>query len=166
MKKWILLMLAAGLLFLGSGCAVVEKAEVLASIRPDLYWKDYWIIEEQLNQIEVLDETGESVVKIDIYGRIRYAGEQPVDNVSVIIRSPLTFDFIEDHQAVHYGTVQPGEVLEYRLLQDYPEWQERVPIGVYKEHIIDDFKGNAYVQISWEKEGESFEERFFSWKPK
>ncbi len=166
MKKWMLLLTALCLLLMGTGCAVVEEQEALAGVRPDLYWKNIWVIEERVNNIEVVGEYPDTIVKIEVYGRIRYEGEEPAQRVSVIIRSPLSFDFIADHRASNYGTVQPGEVLEYHLIQNYPEWREKVPIGVYKEHIIDDFKGNSYINISWVQDDVEHNEHFFEWKPK
>lgn len=166
MKKWILLLSALSLLIMGTGCDIVEERELIAGMRPDRYWEEVWLVEEREIQIKVVEEDPDYVVEMEVYGRIRYEGEQPVERVSVIIRSPLTFDFIADHRTAIYGTVQPGDVLEYLMIQDYPEWRERVPIGVYKEHIIDDFQENAYINISWEKDGEIHDEHFFEWEPK
>ncbi|GEM_PF-1846446 len=166
MKKWILLAIALCFMTLVTGCAVVEEQEVVAEMRPDLYWQKIWIVEERQINIEVEGEDPETLVKMDVYGRVRYEGEDPVNRVRLIIRSPLTFDFIEDHRAMNYGTVYPGDVLEYNLIQNYPEWQERVPIGVYKYHIIDDFRDNAYINIAWEQDDESHSQQFFDWKPK
>ena len=169
MKKWILLLSALCLLALGTtgcGAAVEEEVYAYAGVRPDHYWKDVWVTEEREINIIPEGEDPDALMKMEVYGRIRYEGEQPANRVRVIIRSPLTFDFIEDHRAMFYGVVQPGDVIEYHLIQYYPDWRERVPIGVYKDHIVEDFRENAYINITWEYDGQAFDEHFFDFKAK
>lgn len=159
MKKIVLALLALILAVAASGCAVVEEKEVVASYRPDRKWEEVWVIRERETDIEVRPE------KAVLEGRtlIHYRGEEEAKEVSVIMRSPLAYDFIEEEEAWLYGTVYPGDFLEYEISFECPYWKERVPIGVTEERLKDDFLHNAYVGVRWTQDGENYNMRFFEW---
>lgn len=148
------------LLLIATGCAVVEEREALASMRPDKYWENVWVIEKKKTHLEILPD--KAVLETNCF--ISYEGERPAEDVTVIIRSPLTYDFIEDHLAENYGTVYPGDKIEYHLHHEFPHWRERIPVGVFEEKLIDDFTINAYVGISWKYGEEEFSIQFYDWK--
>lgn len=159
MKKALLLIVAAVFIMSNAGCAVVEEREALADSFPDKYWEDVWVITERESDIMIDDERA----LMEAYCQVEYQGEEPAEDVKIIIRSPLTYDFISEESAQRYGTVEPGEKLEYHLQTEYQDWDENVPVYVFAEKISDDFRENYYVGISWRYGEEEFSKQFFDW---
>lgn len=159
MKKVLLIMVAAFFLFGGTGCMVVEEKEAFADSFPDKYWENIWVIEERNTEITI---DGEQVI-MDGYSVINYKGDKPAEDVTIIIRSPLTYDFIEDGMAQTFGTVEPGEKLEYELHAMYYDWQENVPAYILEDKLMDDFRKNFYVGINWRYGDEQYKKRFHDW---
>lgn len=142
-----------------SGCDVVEEEEAVASYRPDRKWAEVWVIDQRETDIEIEPDRA----FLEGKAKITYQGDQEVQEVSVIIRSPLTYDFIEEEEMWLYGTVYPGDRLEYELDFECPDWRDKVPIGVTEERLKEDFLTNAYVGVRWTQDGERYNIRFFDW---
>ncbi len=160
MKKVFLLLLAAALLLSCSGCTVLEEAHAFAADFPDKHWEKIWVIKERKTHLFIAEEN----VFMEGYCVIEYLGEEPAHDVRVIIRSPLTYGFIPDSMARYYGTVNPGDKLEYMLKAEFDNWQELIPTYIFEEKIMDDFHGNFYVGISWRQDEREYKKRFFEWK--
>jgi hypothetical protein len=142
-----------------AGCSVEEEKEVMAGLRPDQYWKGVWEVEERESHIEL---TPDHAV-IDAFCLVKYLGEEPAEDVRIVIRSPLAYRLIEDDLAADYGTVKPGQELEYHLYHEDPSWRKKVPVGVFEVKLVDDFFVNAYVDISWKYGEEKYNIHFYDW---
>jgi len=158
MRK-ILLLLLITFLFLSTGCSVEEGKEVMVGLRPDKYWEGIWKVEEKESHLEL---TPDHAV-IEAFCLVKYLGEKPAEDVSIVIRSPLTYRLIVDDLATEYGTVQPGEEFEYHLNYEDASWRKKLPLGVFEEKLKDDFFVNSYVEIAWRYGEEEYNIHFYDW---
>lgn len=159
MKRIMLLMLTAVLLFSSNGCTVVQETHAFADSFPDKYWEDVWVIEERKTNMEFDEDTA----IMEGYTLVHYQGEQPAEDVRIIIRSPLTYEFISNDKAWLYSTVRPGETIAYTMHAEYPNWEDNTSAYIFEEKLIDDYKKNFYVGISWRYGDEYFSKKFFDW---
>ncbi|MEW5919696.1 MAG: hypothetical protein AB1796_01850 [Bacillota bacterium] len=159
MKRVLLFLLTAALLLSSSGCTVVEETHAFAESFPDKHWEKVWVIKERETAIAMDEEQ----VVLEGHCLIHYVGEEPAHDVSIIIRSPLTYGFIDDQMTRHYGTVNPGDKLEYKLHAEYAGWQDKVPVYIFADKIKDDYLGNFYVGISWRYGDYTYNKKFFDW---
>jgi hypothetical protein len=160
MRKLLLLLLVLSFIVASSGCNVVEEREAIADFRPDRYWEEAWKIEKRESHIEL---TPDHAV-LDSSSIIRYTGEEPADDVRIIMSSPLTYSWLDmdKEHIVSYGTVKPGEELEYQIFHEGP-WREKTPVAVFAEKLVDDYTYNSYIRISWKYGDQDYSFRFFDW---
>ena len=83
--------------------------------------------------------------------------------MQIIIRSPLTGKLIGDYPAESYGTINPGEEIEYRLFQECPALQEALSAGTSERNIVEDFTMNSYLDITWKYDGQEYNVKLFDW---
>jgi len=78
--------------------------------------------------------------------------------------SPLTDNLLDKDKdlAASYGTVKPGQELEYNFHYESP-WREKTPVAVFAEKLVDDYNNNSYIRISWKYGDEEYNLRFFDW---
>lgn len=162
MKRVMLLLLAAVLLLSSSGCTVLQEAHALAEDFPDKHWEKVWVVEERKTYLAI----NEDRVFMEGFCVVQYLGDEPAHDVSMIIRSPLTYGFIDDQMARYYGTVNPGDKLEYMLKAEFDNWQDKIPAYIFADKIIDDFHGNFYVGINFTYKDYEYEKKFFDWTEK
>jgi len=159
MKRVIVLLLMAVLLLGSTGCTVVQETHAFAESFPDKYWENVWVIEERKTDM-VLD--GDLAV-MNGYCQVLYLGEKPAEDVKIIIRSPLTYEFIGSEKAWEYGTVEPGTTLQYIMHAEFPDWKENVPVYIFGEKVEADYRKNFYVGISWRDGEHQYNKKFFNW---
>jgi hypothetical protein len=157
MRKIVLLLLTALLFSFITGCAAVE--ETIAGERPEKIYEDIWVVQEKNTQMEIIAEEATLVAS----GSINYIGTSPVQDVSIIIKSPLVADIIADDQAQKYDTVNTGDLLEYVLDCHSSDFRKKVPLGTNDNNLIEDFKNNSYFEVSWKENGETYNVKFFNW---
>ncbi|MDO9535412.1 MAG: hypothetical protein Q7J85_08795 [Bacillota bacterium] len=160
MRKLLLLLLIISFVFASSGCSVLEEREAMADFRPDRYWENSWKIEKRESHIEL---TPDQAV-LEASSVIRYTGEEPAEDVRIIMSSPLTDNLLDKdgELATSYGTVKPGEVLEYNFRHE-GSWREKTPIAVFAEKLVDDYTYNSYIRIAWKYGDQEYSLRFFDW---
>lgn len=157
-----LLLGLGGCLDVDNGSATVtgdQEGAVPSNLRPDKYWGETWKVKDK----ESILETGAEKAIFNAHCSIDYQGEKPVNNVQVIICSPLTGKLMGDHPAESYGTVQPGETIEYSLFAERSGWQELISAGTSAENLKEDFTMNSYVEISWLDSGQEYNAQLFDW---
>ena len=160
MKRVIALLLLAVLLLGSTGCTVVQETHAFAENFPDKYWENIWVIEERKTNMTI----DEDLAVMEGYSLVHYQGEEPAEDVQIIIRSPLTYEFIGSEKAFQYGTVNSGEKLEYIMHAEYPDWQENVSAYIFEEKLQDDYQQNFYVGISWRYGDQQYSKKFFNWE--
>jgi len=160
MRKLLLLLLIISFLFASSGCTVLEEREAMADYRPDRYWANSWEILERESHIELTPD--QAVLNSSCL--IRYTGQEPAEDVRIIMSSPLTDNLLDKDKelATSYGTVKPGEELEYEIFHE-GSWREKTPVAVFAEKLVDDYTYNSYVRIAWKYGDEEYSFRFFDW---
>lgn len=158
MRRIIFIILMA-ILFVSTGCSV-EEEEVMAGFRPDKYWEGIWKVEEKESHLEISPQGA----AIEAFCRIRYLGDEPVENVKVIMKSPLTYMLIDDSLAAEYGLVQHGEEIEFHLKHEVVSWQEKVAVGVFEDKLKEDFSVNSYVEVNWSDSRGQNQVQFFDWR--
>lgn len=158
MRKILLLVMIITFLFVSGGCTFVEEREAMADFRPDKYWEDVWKIEKRESHIEL---TPDQAV-LDAHSMIRYTGEEPAEDVRILMSSPLTDNLVSEELAVSYNTVKPGEELDFQFHHESP-WREEIPITALSGKIVDDYTYNSYISIAWRYGDEEYNLRFFDW---
>ncbi len=173
---FLFLFLALFLLVNFSGCLQAEgdihhsvsgepeqgpAGEVAEGLRPEKYWEEVWKIRNKESNVEM--EDGQVYLKASCL--LQYQGEKPVEDVQVMILSPLSERLVCLDSAQNYGTISPGEEIEYYLSQPCPcpAWQETPVVGCSEKNFIDDFTLNSYVDITWSYEGQQHNVKFFDW---
>ncbi len=159
MRKPLLLVAIISVFFILSGCKVVEEREAVAQYRPDRYWEKVWVVEEKVTHLKATPET----ITMTASCIIKYEGEEPAEDVTIVMRSPLTYDFIGEQEKQKFDIIAPGEQLEYRLQLEVDNWRERIPVGVFQEKLVDDFQGNSYIGVSWRYGEDEYDIRFYDW---
>jgi len=160
MQKMLLFLSMVLLLAFSAGCTITEEKEVMAGARSERYWEKVWEVSHRESHVEI---TPENAV-FEASCRVKYRGGEPAEDVKIIIRSPLTYVFIEEHHFKEYGTVKPGEELQYHLYVECPSWRDKMPVGVFEEKLVDDFTLNSHVAISWKYGAEEFAAEFYDWE--
>jgi len=159
LKKLFLIMAVIIVFAMLTGCKVVEEREAVAEYRPDRYWENVWVVQERISNLEATEET----LTMTASCIIRYEGDEPAEDVTLIMRSPLTRVFIGEEEKENLDIVNPGEELRFRLQKEVDNWQEKVPAGVFKEKVIDDFQDNSYVGLGWSFGEEEHDIRMYDW---
>ncbi|MGI5822808.1 MAG: hypothetical protein ACOX6Z_02575 [Dethiobacteria bacterium] len=157
-----LLLGLGGCLGVDDGSATVtgdQEGAVPSNLRPDKYWGETWNVKDK----ESILETDAEQAVFNAHCSIDYRGEKPAENVQVIISSPLTSKIMGAHPAESYGTVQPGETIEYRLFVERSGWQELISAGTSAENLKEDFAANSYVEVTWLDSGQEYSARLFDW---
>ncbi|HHU75467.1 MAG TPA: hypothetical protein GXZ24_01020 [Firmicutes bacterium] len=157
MKKLLLLMMGCFFL-LAAGCTFerLESEETLA--RPDVLWKTTWLIEERQTSIDL--GTDEALLEASCF--VYYQGDGMVKDVKIHMGSPLTDGLIDDSvQEKTFSVVKPGYKLKYFMDAGYPQWRERIPAAISTGKLIDDFRDNTYVSISWKDKEDEHSVRFY-----
>lgn len=158
MQKPLLLLFVLLFVIFSAGCSP-DSSEVIAGIRMDKFWEADWGIEERNMHIAIDGEK----VSLEAHSVIQYLGEEPAQDVRIIIRSPLTCKLIDDRFAIDYGNVERGEKLEYSLSTEHSNWPEGVSVGIFEDKLKNDFLINNYVDISWKYEDKEYNVQFFDW---
>ena len=159
MKRIVVLLVLAVLLSGSVGCTVVQDTEVLAEAFPHKHWEKVWIIQERKTEMTIDSER--AVMKG--YCQVLYQGEEPAEDVQIIIRSPLTYDLIDQQNAWQYGKVDPGRSLEYIMHAEYDDWKDIMSTYIFENKLRDDYQRNYYVGISWRYGEEHYHQKFFDW---
>ncbi|MGI5876590.1 MAG: hypothetical protein ACOX6X_07245 [Dethiobacteria bacterium] len=159
MRNIIFLLLTALLFSFIAGCNVVEETTAGTGVRPEKVFEDIWVVQEKDTQIEITADE----VSLKASCSVKYEGTSAAQDVSIIIKSPLTADIIEDDLAQVYDTVNPGDVLEYTLDYQDPDFRGKVPLGSNDNNLIEDFENNSYLEVNWKEDGEDFNVKIFNW---
>ena len=158
MRKLLLLLLIISFVFASSGCSVSE--ETMADFRPHSNWDGSWKIEKRESHIEL---TSDQAV-LHASSVIRYTGEDPAEDVRIMMSSPLTDNLLDKdgELSTSYGTVEPGDELEYNFNHE-GSWREKTPIAVFPEKLVDDYTYNSYISIAWKYDDQEYSLKFFDW---
>lgn len=159
MKKLLFFMSIIIVFAMLTGCKVVEEREAVAEYRPDRYWENVWVVQERISNIDASGET----LTLTASCIVTYEGDEPAEDVNIVMRSPLTRVFIGEEESEYLDIVNPGEELRFSLQKEVKNWQEEVPAGVFEEKIIDDFQDNSYVGLSWSFGEEEHDIRMYDW---
>ena len=159
MKKILFLMLGCFFL-LCFGCSLQDQEIVETPSRPDIYWGKTWVIEERETHINL----SPSEVSLEAFCLITYQGDEPVEDVRIIMASPLTKILIDDSFAETFAAVKAGDQINYALKADISSWKEKVPTGISGEKLINDFEGNSFVSVSWKTGEEEHSVQFFDYE--
>ncbi|NMB34895.1 MAG: hypothetical protein GX989_01255 [Firmicutes bacterium] len=131
----------------------------LTGLRPEKHWEGTWKIKEKESTLET---DGDQII-LDAYCLIEYEGKDPATDVQVSIQSPLSEGLIGDSSVENFGSVNPGEVIEYRVSLTYPFWQETLSAGCSEDNFIEDYTMNSYVELSWSSGSRRHGVQFFDW---
>ena len=130
-----------------------------AGLRPEKYWEGAWKIKEK----ECVLETDGDQAILKAYCFLEYQGEDPAEDVQIMLRSPLSEKLTGDDPAENFGTINSGEEIEYRLSLAYPAWQEALSAGCSEENLIEDFTLNSYIDITWSYGEQRYNVQFYDW---
>lgn len=168
-SMFLLFFLVTSLLFGLGGCidAGGDTTQVLGdqergvplNLRPEKYWGEIWKVKDKVCTLET--EADQAVFEAQC--SLEYLGEKSVDNVQVVIGSPLTGKLIGDQPAESYGKVKPGESFEYSLYVERSAWRDLLTAGTSEKNVVEDFTLNAYVDIFWLDSGQEYTVRLFEW---
>lgn len=130
-----------------------------AGLRPEKYWEETWKI---LEKNSLLETDGDQVI-LNACCLIEYLGADPVTDVQIMMRSPLSEKLIGEDSVQNFGKISPGEKIEYKTSLVYPAWQEALTAGCSAENFVEDYIMNYYIDVAWGESEQKYNVQFFDW---